>query len=139
MTESNVRDHLANERTFLAWVRTALGMIGLGFVLARMGLFLRQLAVTAAAAGLTGNGGTRPNLTKGLHAGHEFIISGVVFLAVGTALGVWSALLYDQNRRSIDANHFTPAVRSVRVLTSVVVFGSLAIIGLVVWRMVMEE
>jgi uncharacterized membrane protein YidH (DUF202 family) len=32
-----IRDHLANERTFLAWVRTALGLIGLGFVLARMG------------------------------------------------------------------------------------------------------
>ena len=43
-------NHLANERTFLAWVRTALSLLGLGFVLARMGLFLRQLAVVGGAS-----------------------------------------------------------------------------------------
>ena len=32
---STARDHLANERTFLAWVRTALGLVGLGVVLER--------------------------------------------------------------------------------------------------------
>jgi putative membrane protein len=37
-------DHLANERTFLAWIRTALTIIGLGFVVAKFGLFLRELA-----------------------------------------------------------------------------------------------
>ena len=42
---SSVRDHMANERTFLAWVRTALGLIGLGFVLADM-----AAAVTSARA-----------------------------------------------------------------------------------------
>lgn len=33
---STARDHLANERTFLAWVRTALGVIGLGVLLAKL-------------------------------------------------------------------------------------------------------
>ncbi len=37
------RDHLANERTLLAWVRTSLGVIGLGFVIARFGLFLEEV------------------------------------------------------------------------------------------------
>ncbi len=32
---STARDHLANERTFLAWVRTALGLVGLGVVMER--------------------------------------------------------------------------------------------------------
>ncbi|MCB9524918.1 MAG: DUF202 domain-containing protein [Myxococcales bacterium] len=32
---STARDHLANERTYLAWVRTALGLVGLGVVLER--------------------------------------------------------------------------------------------------------
>src|SRR5690349_11464639 len=44
-SKGRIADHLANERTFLAWIRTALGLIGLGFVLARMGLFLRNLAM----------------------------------------------------------------------------------------------
>jgi putative membrane protein len=41
---SRTRDYLANGRTFLAWVRTALALIGLGFVLARLDLFLRLAA-----------------------------------------------------------------------------------------------
>ena len=36
---------LAAERTFLAWIRTGLALMGFGFVVARFGLFLRELAV----------------------------------------------------------------------------------------------
>jgi putative membrane protein len=36
------RDFLADERTFLSWIRTGLGLMGLGFVLARFGIFLRE-------------------------------------------------------------------------------------------------
>lgn len=39
-----LRLHQANERTFLAWVRTALALMGFGFVVAKFGLFLRELA-----------------------------------------------------------------------------------------------
>lgn len=35
---------MAAERTFLAWVRTGLAMMGLGFVVARFGVFLREIA-----------------------------------------------------------------------------------------------
>ena len=35
------RVFFAAERTVLAWVRTAIGLIGIGFVVARFGLFLR--------------------------------------------------------------------------------------------------
>ncbi len=35
-TDSYARDHLANERTFLAWIRTALGLIGLGVIVAKL-------------------------------------------------------------------------------------------------------
>lgn len=36
-------DLLAAERTFLAWIRTGLALMGFGFVVARFGLFLKQL------------------------------------------------------------------------------------------------
>ena len=36
------REHQANERTFLAWLRTSIALIGFGFAIARFGLFLRQ-------------------------------------------------------------------------------------------------
>ena len=41
MPDNDPRVFFAAERTLLAWVRTALGLIGLGFVVARFGLFLR--------------------------------------------------------------------------------------------------
>ena len=44
MDESNdPRVYFAAERTLLAWIRTGLGVIGLGFVVARFGLFLRLM------------------------------------------------------------------------------------------------
>lgn len=39
-------DYLAAERTFLAWIRTGLALMGFGFVVARFGLFLREIATT---------------------------------------------------------------------------------------------
>ena len=47
MTEqppSGPSDYLAAERTFLAWIRTGLALMGFGFVVARFGLFLEALA-----------------------------------------------------------------------------------------------
>lgn len=41
------RDHLANERTLLAWIRTGVTLIGLGFVVARFSYLLRTLAAEA--------------------------------------------------------------------------------------------
>jgi putative membrane protein len=54
MTPSDPRVFFAAERTLLAWLRTGLTVIGLGFVVARFGLFLRlvsaQVHATPAAA-----------------------------------------------------------------------------------------
>ena len=42
---SGPSDYLAAERTFLAWIRTGLALVGFGFVVARFGLFLRALQI----------------------------------------------------------------------------------------------
>jgi putative membrane protein len=44
--QPTLTDYLAVERTFLAWIRTALALMGFGFVVARFGLFLRELQLT---------------------------------------------------------------------------------------------
>jgi hypothetical protein len=40
------RIYFAAERTYLAWIRTGLGLMGFGFVVARFGLFLKELVIT---------------------------------------------------------------------------------------------
>jgi putative membrane protein len=46
MPQADRRDYLAEERTFLAWIRTALTLMGFGFVVARFGLFLEVMQIT---------------------------------------------------------------------------------------------
>lgn len=79
---SQARDHLANERTFLAWLRTALALIGGGVLLAKLvesdgtlaevtGLLLIVAGIVAATYSLS-----RYRLLRGLidrgeyHAAH---------------------------------------------------------------------
>lgn len=45
----NATDLLANERTFLAWIRTSIAFVGLGFVVVKFSLFTRQLPYVLAS------------------------------------------------------------------------------------------
>ena len=47
-------DHAANERTFLAWVRTAIAIMAFGFMVEKFDLFLRIAGASAAAQHLPG-------------------------------------------------------------------------------------
>jgi putative membrane protein len=42
--DSRFRDHAANERTLLAWIRTGIALMAFGFAIARFGLFLQEIA-----------------------------------------------------------------------------------------------
>ncbi len=123
-SDSRVRDHLANVRTFLAWVRTSLGLIGIGFVLARMGLFLRQFALMDTS--------TTPH--QELRGSHEFLVTGMVFLGLGTFLCLASGWLYQRSRISIDAGQYDPPRHFVTALTLLVGCGGLIITGLLLWQ-----
>ena len=110
--DSRVRDHLANERTFLAWVRTALGLIGIGFVVARMGVFLRQRSMVSESA------------RHEFRGSHEFLITGVIFLLLGIVVCLGSGWAYHRSRKAIDASQYEPLGHMVTALTAVVVLGS---------------
>jgi len=55
---ANPSDHLANERTFLAWIRTSIAIMGFGFVVVKFALFIKEvsLVLTNKQAVLPGKG-----------------------------------------------------------------------------------
>ena len=77
-SDTNVRDHLANERTLLAWSRTAVAIMALGFVVARFGLLIRELG---------------PSQPQRLPTGTSTVF-GVVLVLLGAALLVLGTVRY---------------------------------------------
>lgn len=49
-TPDELRTWFAAQRTLLAWIRTSIAMTGFGFLVAKFGLFLRELALLGDAA-----------------------------------------------------------------------------------------
>ncbi|HEY9297422.1 MAG TPA: DUF202 domain-containing protein [Phormidium sp.] len=74
------REHQANERTFLAWLRTAIALIGFGFAIARFGLFLRQIQTS-----FTGQNTVPDTFINSQNLGIGLVLLGVIVIA----LSVW--------------------------------------------------
>jgi uncharacterized membrane protein YidH (DUF202 family) len=67
--DHSATDYLAAERTFLAWIRTGLALMGFGFVVARFGLFLTELQIAqdGSALHLSGLLARKPLALERLH------------------------------------------------------------------------
>ena len=75
------RVYFAAERTLLAWIRTGLALMGFGFVVARFGVFLRELAVLP-------DSDVTPNTSFSLWIGVTLVVLGAA-INVGSALNHW--------------------------------------------------
>jgi putative membrane protein len=105
-SQTEVREHLANERTLLSWVRTGVSLISLGLVVERAG------ALAKAA-----------NLQVGSTSGSDYFGLGLAMLgALTLILGTGQFL---RNRRSIATGNFESSV----TVYLIIVAGSLAFAG----------
>ncbi len=69
----SLTDHFANKRTFLAWVRTGIALMGFGFVISKFEIFIHILVHNSSTYGI-GNS---------LMAGEIMIIMGMITIAYG--------------------------------------------------------
>lgn len=85
----NFPDHAANERTYLAWIRTAIALMGFGFVIEKFNLFLRYL------------GRAVPEVAAPRHT-HVAEGAGLAMMVIGLALVLFSTWAFVRNLRLID-------------------------------------
>lgn len=104
-SQNDPRIYFAAERTFLAWIRSGLALMGVGFAIARFALFLREM---------------RGNAQTGLsvYAGVAVVILGVVVLLVAIVQHV--RVVHD-----LEAGTWKPGVSRIAVAMAAL----LAVIG----------
>lgn len=96
----NFSDHAANERTFLAWVRTAIAVMAFGFLVERFDLFLETVAPSLSGRMLS-------------PAGQEFgNFAGLTLIVVGTAMVALAMIRFIRNARDTDSDEQKPAAGS---------------------------
>jgi putative membrane protein len=89
-------DHAANERTFLAWVRTAIAVMAFGFLVERFDLFLQIAGQTL---------GRHPVSAHGQLAGN---VAGLILIGLGAAIIVLALLRFRRTAIEIDSAELFP-------------------------------
>jgi putative membrane protein len=111
-------DHLANERTFLAWIRTSIALMGFGFVIVKFALFIRQIFFAL--------GDKLPATSKGNSA-----IIGVIMVALGAVVAILAYVRYRNIEKQLNNNAYFPSKwLSALVMLSIVIGSILLIIYL---------
>jgi uncharacterized membrane protein YidH (DUF202 family) len=105
------RVHMANERTFLAWIRTSLAIMAFGFVVEKFSLFVKELGYYFGKEIAPPSPGYSTAL-------------GVVLVGVGILMGVLGYVRYRTVERQIEDDTYAPStVLSVLLFISVLVIG----------------
>src|SRR5580700_8937475 len=112
------RDHLANERTFLAWVRTSIAVVVFGFAIGRFAIAMRQL---------TAFQGQAPKSTGlSVWMGMSSILAGVIMAVAGL-------VRYRKTRAQLEEGKFEPAGFIVDMVTILTVLFGLALAGYLIY------
>lgn len=126
----NRQVHFANERTFLAWIRTSIGIMAFGFVVERFALFLKEAAYYLGSAGMRGGAIPRGAAAAPQHPGYSSIL-GIVLVALGAIMAMLAFIRYKRVERQIDEDICTSSVMLDSLLTiSVLVMGIFLLIYL---------
>lgn len=111
-------DHLANERTFLAWVRTAIAIMAFGFVVVKFALFVRQVSIAMGRA-------------AALPQHRSSAAIGIFLVILGAAIALLAFFHYRHIERQLDTTGYEPSRRlSILVTVAIVVCSILLVVYL---------
>jgi putative membrane protein len=114
----NVSDHLANERTYLAWIRTSIAIMGFGFVVVKFSLFIRQISIVSSALAVLP------------HEGYAAEI-GILLVTIGPVMALLSFIHYRTTEKLLLQEAYRPSfMLSVFLAAAILVVGSLLILYL---------
>ena len=116
---ANYTNHAANERTFLAWIRTGLAVAAFGFFLVKLNVFVDAVG-----------GGSIPHLPAedaGAFVPVATRYAGLAMVAIGIAVVARSGFAYERTRRAIDRDEVIqiPQSRAESMLSAVLAIAML--------------
>jgi len=113
--DTKLREHLANERTFLAWIRTSIALMGLGFVIVKFALFLKEVAIMLKDLNIT--------ITEGFSA-----VVGTGMVAMGVILAFFAFFQYKKVETQINRQTYKSSSIISVLLTLVIVVGGIFLV-----------
>jgi len=97
---NRLRDYLANERTFLAWIRTSIGIMAFGFVVEKFAFFLKKISFFLASdASAIASHSANPNV------GSSSIL-GIILVVLGTLICLLAYIRYKRVESQIDQGKY---------------------------------
>ncbi len=114
LNPNRARDHLANERTFLAWLRTGIATIVFGFAIGRFSIALREFMKVQGYQSVT------PGFTTWL--GIISAVGGVLLIPAGLRR-------YRKTKIQLDSNTFEPAGFVIDLVSYLLAFFGLVLAG----------
>jgi putative membrane protein len=117
------RVYFAAERTFLAWVRTGLGLMGVGFAVSRFGLFLREMRASEIHS---------PVQATGLS-----VISGVALVALGVIVNITAVAQHVRTVRELKEGSWLPGRVSVSAVALALLLAAMGV-GMGIWLLLLR-
>jgi uncharacterized membrane protein YidH (DUF202 family) len=117
----NRRVHMANERTFLSWIRTSIGIMAFGFVVEKFALFVRQFSHFINLSGVPA--ARLPQMQFSVPSKEVSSFFGVGLVALGALMGLLAFIRFKKVERQIEEDTYHPS----RILDALLTLAILAI------------